>query len=166
MTSWRDVTTSCDIMAWRHIMVCNEWKKGLWDENTDQGGTTREGRQRSGVFIVILLTVLRNSMSCAREVHGVSSETTSTHPARETNCTIVGITHHKPLPKNMCHTHGWPQHGLLKIKDGANTGPYLTKAGWAWHATIYYHVSCKSLLGSLHLFCIQSLQKRPVQLQI
>ncbi len=22
---------------------------------------------------------------------------------------IVGTTHHKPLPKNMCHTHGWPQ---------------------------------------------------------
>ncbi len=22
---------------------------------------------------------------------------------------LVGITHHKPLPQNMCHTNGWPQ---------------------------------------------------------
>ena len=29
---------------------------------------------------------------------------------------IVGTTHHKPLPKNMCYTHGWPQHTSLQKK--------------------------------------------------
>ncbi len=26
---------------------------------------------------------------------------------------VAVITHHKPLPKNICHTHGWPQHWPL-----------------------------------------------------
>ncbi len=33
---------------------------------------------------------------------------------------IVGITHHKPLPKNMCHTHGWPQH-IRPVQTGLIT---------------------------------------------
>ncbi len=28
---------------------------------------------------------------------------------------VVGTTHYKPLPKNMCHTHGWPQHMSWKV---------------------------------------------------
>ncbi len=27
---------------------------------------------------------------------------------------IVGITHHKPFPKNMCHTHGWPEQWISR----------------------------------------------------
>ncbi len=38
-------------------------------------------------------------------------------------------------------------YGLSKIKSGTNTGPISTKAGWAWHATIYIFCSGSRVLS-------------------
>ncbi len=39
------------MMSHNDIMVCNGVFEGLSGENTDKEGTTREGRQRSGIFM-------------------------------------------------------------------------------------------------------------------
>ncbi len=42
---------------------------------------------------------------------------------------LVGITHHKPLPQDMCHTHGWAQQKSLNEQS---TNTWQT----TWHSTL------------------------------
>ena len=75
---------------------------------------------------------------------------------------LCGITHHKPTPQNMCHTHSWPQHlaksldilpfdTMFKITIGlhgwsiffrfffAKTADNLKNATWRWQWALPVH---------------------------
>ena len=50
-----NITVAHDLPAWPCMSYMKWVLKGLWGKNTDKEGTTQEGRQRSGVFINIII---------------------------------------------------------------------------------------------------------------
>ncbi len=71
---------------------------------------------------------------CVPEGRGLRQ--TGSPPSRDETRSV------NPLVKHPTNGPVWrlPANGLSKIKSGTDTGPILTKAGWAWHATILVYI--------------------------